>query len=125
MRISMTRDLLRAALEGSLDGAAYTLHPLFGVLVPEYCPRVPPRLLDPRGTWADPAAYDERAAGLAHRFSAHFERFAGRVAPAFTAACPRTNGPRRAATGADRCSSQGRGADGRNWRGDERARAHP
>ena len=90
MRISMTRDLLRAALEGSLGGAAYTLHPLFGVLVPEHCPRVPPRLLDPRGTWADPAAYDERAAGLAHRFSAHFEHFAGRVAPAFTAACPRT-----------------------------------
>ncbi len=89
MRISLTRNLLKAALEGALDGVPTTPHPVFGVLVPEHCPKVPSRLLDPRATWPDQAAYDARAAELAQRFRANFERFAGRVSPGVAAAGPR------------------------------------
>ena len=81
MRISLTRNLLKAALEGALDDVPMTPHPVFGVLVPAHCPKVPARLLDPRSTWSDAEDYDAAAAKLARLFAANFERFAGRVSP--------------------------------------------
>ena len=42
--------------------------PVFGVLVPQTCPGVPPELLHPRDTWKDPAAYDQRSRQLASLF---------------------------------------------------------
>ncbi len=90
MRISLTRNLLKAALEGALDDVPCAPHPVFGVLVPKHCPKVPSRLLDPRSTWPDPAEYDARAAALAQRFAANFERFSNRVPAAVAAAGPRT-----------------------------------
>ena len=93
MRISLTRNLLKAALEGALDDVPCAPHPVFGVLVPAHCPKVPPRLLDPRSTWADPAAYDERAAALAKRFAANFARFRDRVPAAVAAAVDRPRRP--------------------------------
>ena len=86
MRISLTRNLLKAALNGSLEHTPLTPHPVFGVLVPEHCPHVPPRLLDPRSTWADGEAYDRQAAALAQHFAANFAQFEGRVPPAVAAA---------------------------------------
>ena len=89
MRISLTRNLLKAALEGALDDVPMTPHPVFGVLVPEHCPKVPARLLDPRSTWKSAEDYDAAAAKLARRFTENFERFAGRVSPDVAAAGPR------------------------------------
>jgi phosphoenolpyruvate carboxykinase (ATP) len=68
MPIVATRALLRAALEGDLEGAEYRTDELFGVEVPLEVPHVDPRLLDPRSTWRDPAAYDARARELATKF---------------------------------------------------------
>ena len=90
MPIEITRNLLKAALEGSLDGVPMTPHPVFGVDVPSACPGVPDELLDARSTWADPVDYDLRAATLARQFAANFEAFAGRVSPEIAAAGPRT-----------------------------------
>lgn len=89
MPIAMTRSLLRAALEGSLDDVPRSPHPVFGVEVPESCPGVAAELLDARCSWADPADYDARAARLAEQFAANFEQFAARVSPAIAAAGPR------------------------------------
>jgi len=89
MRISLTRNLLKAALEGSLDRVEETPHPIFGVLVPTHCPRVPAKLLDPRSTWADPTEYDARATEVARLFAADFQRYAERVPPEVAAAGPR------------------------------------
>ena len=36
-------------------------------------------MLDPRATWADPAAYDAAAARLAQMFADNFERYASDV----------------------------------------------
>jgi phosphoenolpyruvate carboxykinase (ATP) len=47
-------------------------------------------LLDPRATWADPAAYDAKAAELAGMFRENFERrFAEQADPAVAGAGPR------------------------------------
>ncbi|HEY0109111.1 MAG TPA: phosphoenolpyruvate carboxykinase (ATP), partial [Fibrella sp.] len=71
-RISLayTRALIRAALSGALnpDQIPHQTHPVFGLSMPTTCPNVPDRLLDPRQTWADGAAYDEKATYLQQLF---------------------------------------------------------
>lgn len=69
MSIATTRALLCAALSGRLDAMPFRTEPHFGLAAPTACPGVDPPLLDPRATWADPAAYDV-AAAVAARFSA-------------------------------------------------------
>ncbi|HWQ23466.1 MAG TPA: phosphoenolpyruvate carboxykinase (ATP) [Gaiellaceae bacterium] len=88
MPIQVTRALLHAALSGALEGIEYRQDPVFGVLVPVAAPGVEPRLLDPRSTWRDPAAYDARARELAQMFRDNFARFEG-VAPGVAAGGPR------------------------------------
>ncbi|MEP7118408.1 MAG: phosphoenolpyruvate carboxykinase (ATP), partial [Acidobacteriota bacterium] len=89
MKIAYTRAMIRAALAGDLDHVAYTRHAVFNVDVPTSCPGVPAQVLDPRGTWADGAAYDAQAAKLAKMFVANFTTFAGDVAADVVAAGPR------------------------------------
>ncbi|HUU34751.1 MAG TPA: phosphoenolpyruvate carboxykinase, partial [Vicinamibacterales bacterium] len=89
MKISHTRAMIRAALAGALDEAVYVRHPVFNVEVPTSCPGVPDGVLDPRSTWADPAAYDAQATKLARMFVDNFKTFAGDVDAAVVAAGPR------------------------------------
>jgi phosphoenolpyruvate carboxykinase (ATP) len=90
MPIRATRALLSAALSGALGEVAYRTDPVFGFEVPVAVPGVEPALLDPRGTWANPSAYDVKARELAGLFRENFEsRFAAAVDPAIAAAGPR------------------------------------
>ena len=56
---------------------------------PEDMPDIPTEILDPRGTWADPDAYDRRAAELARMFEANFAQYADGVSEAIRSAGPR------------------------------------
>ncbi len=69
MPIAATRAIVRAALSGALDGAEMRTDPNFGFAVPVAVPGVDAALLDPRGTWADGAAYDAKAADLAAKIT--------------------------------------------------------
>ena len=62
--------------------------PVFGLSVPTSVQGCPDQVLDPRGTWADGAAYDEAAAKLAGMFKANFEQFADQVSDEIRAAGP-------------------------------------
>jgi phosphoenolpyruvate carboxykinase (ATP) len=75
MPIAATRALLRAALNGGLENVEYREDPIFGFDVPVEVPGVDSKLLNPRSTWSDPAAYDEKATYLAQRFKENFEKF--------------------------------------------------
>ncbi len=88
MPIAATRALLHAALAGELAGVEYRKDPVFGFDVPVAAPGVQEGLLNPRLTWADPTAYDEKARELAEMFRENFERFQD-VSPAVAAAGPR------------------------------------
>ena len=88
MPIAATRTLLDAALSGELDRVKYRVDPTFGLEVPVAVPGVDSGLLDPRSTWADPVAYDAKAAELAGMFRTNFEKF-GDVDDRIAAAGPR------------------------------------
>jgi len=78
MDIHLSRALLRAVMSGELDAANFKEDPVFHVMVPTNCPGIPDqKVLDPKNTWTDKAAYDERAKKLASQFSAHFDKAYG------------------------------------------------
>lgn len=75
MSLPITRALLHAALSGALDHAEYRTDPVFRLTVPNACPGVESKLLDPRVTWANPSMYDRTVRDLAARFRKNFEKF--------------------------------------------------
>ena len=75
MKLSYTRAMITAALEGKLNNAVYHAHPVFKVQIPGSCPGVPYQILDPRLTWKDKKAYDQKAAFLAKAFNDNFKKF--------------------------------------------------
>ena len=89
MKLSHTRAMVRAALEGSLDDVAMRVDPVFGLSVPTRVAGVPDAVLDARGTWSDAAAYDAQAARLAGMFRQNIEKFGAAVGDAIRAAGPR------------------------------------
>ncbi len=88
MPIAATRALLTAALDGSLLAAQYRTDPWFDLAVPASVPNVDAALLDPRATWADPAAYDAQAANLLAMFTDNFTQYVDGLDPVICAAAP-------------------------------------
>ncbi|MCB1723130.1 MAG: phosphoenolpyruvate carboxykinase (ATP) [Chromatiaceae bacterium] len=88
IEIPFTRAMVNAALDGALVDVETRTDPVFGFEVPLSCPGVPDALLDPRASWQDPAAYDERAAALARMFDDNFRKFADDVPESIKAAGP-------------------------------------
>ena len=86
--LAHTRVLVNAILSGQLDGGEMRTDPVFGFEVPWVCPGVPAELLDPRGTWADQAAYDAQANRLAGLFRDNFSPLADCLDPQVRAAGP-------------------------------------
>jgi phosphoenolpyruvate carboxykinase (ATP) len=91
MDISLTREIVESALNGSLAKVEYSTDPVFHLDIPKSCPGVPdPAVLNPRNTWSDKAAYDERANKLAAEFAAQFDKAYGKKAidPSVARECP-------------------------------------
>jgi len=79
MNLPYTRAMITAALEGKLDHVSYEAHEVFGMMIPTTCPDVPADILNPRNTWADKNAYDNKAVELAKQFVKNFEKYAAGV----------------------------------------------
>jgi len=78
MDISLTREIVESALNGSLAKVECVYDPVFHLDVPTSCPGVPdPTVLNPRNTWSDKTAYEERAKKLAAEFCAQFDKAYG------------------------------------------------
>ncbi|MCD6291611.1 MAG: phosphoenolpyruvate carboxykinase [Anaerolineae bacterium] len=88
MPITHTRAMVRAALSGALNDVPLQREPVFGLYVPTTCPGVPSEVLNVRGTWKDPAAYDEQARKLARMFHENFAIFEKEVSEEVRAAGP-------------------------------------
>ncbi|MCD4650542.1 MAG: phosphoenolpyruvate carboxykinase (ATP) [Candidatus Cloacimonetes bacterium] len=78
MDITLTRQLVNAALSGLMKNCTYYEDTLFHVLVPESIPGVPGKILNARNTWDNPQAYDKKAKALAKDFSRHYNKAYGK-----------------------------------------------
>ena len=90
MKLAYTRAMVRAALAGELDRVPTMRHEVFQLEVPKSVPGVSSDVMNPRATWADPAAYDTQARKLAEMFVKNFEQFAEHVDASVRQAGPRT-----------------------------------
>jgi phosphoenolpyruvate carboxykinase (ATP) len=88
MKLSYTRAMITAALRGELNGVGFENHPVFGLSMPSTCPNVPVEILNPRNTWADKAAYDQKANHLAELFVKNFAQYADGVTAEILSAAP-------------------------------------
>ena len=68
MSIAHTRAIVGAVVEGRLRDAPTHVEPIFGLHIPDQVPGVPSEVLDPRGSWSDPEAYDRQALKLRRLF---------------------------------------------------------
>ena len=75
MKLKYTRAMIAAAINGELDNVHYQEHPVFNLQMPVNCPNVPDNVLNPRNTWTDREAYDDKANNLALAFVKNFERY--------------------------------------------------
>ena len=75
MKLSYTRAMITAALNGSLADQQFVKQDIFGLNIPTSCPNVPDELLNPRNTWTDKDAYDKKASELAQAFVENFAKF--------------------------------------------------
>ncbi|MBE6939495.1 MAG: phosphoenolpyruvate carboxykinase (ATP) [Ruminococcaceae bacterium] len=75
MKLSYTRAMITAALNGQLEQAEFVTDPYFGVAVPTSCEGVPADLLIPANTWEDKAAYAQKAQELAKSFVENFKKY--------------------------------------------------
>jgi len=89
MKLSYTRTMVRAALNGSLAHATFDTDPIFGLHLPHAIDGVPSEVLDPRRTWADGSAYDAQASKLAGMFRDNITKFGAAVSPAILGAGPK------------------------------------
>lgn len=74
MKLSVTRALLNAALNGELDNVETEVQPILNLKMPKSCPGVDSNILNPRNTWEDKAAYDATATKLRDMFRDNFDR---------------------------------------------------
>jgi phosphoenolpyruvate carboxykinase (ATP) len=88
MKLSYTRAMITAALNGELDNVETVRDCMFGFAIPTEVPGVPGYLLQPRNTWLDKAAYDEKAKYLAGLFVENFKKYASGVSQEILAAAP-------------------------------------
>ncbi len=91
-RISIrdTRGIIDAILDGSIEKAPTKMIPYFNFEVPTALPGVDPNILDPRDTYADKNAWEEKAKDLSSRFIKNFEKFTTNAAgKALVAAGPK------------------------------------
>ncbi len=76
MKLSFTRAMITAALNGELDKVEFEKMPVFGLAMPKKCSGVPSEILNPRNTWADKSEYDAKMNTLASSFVQNFAQYA-------------------------------------------------
>ena len=90
-RISLkyTRAIIDAIHNGKLSTMDYVTDPIFGLHSPKACPGVPGKILQPKGTWNDPQAYQSTAMLLAQKFQDNFKLYQDEASPEVIAAGPK------------------------------------
>jgi phosphoenolpyruvate carboxykinase (ATP) len=89
IKLGYTRAIIDAIHDGVLSRVPAVPDSRWNLEIPSSCPGVHRELLQPRGTWADPEAYDRRADQLAAQFRDNFAKYADLAPEAVRKAGPR------------------------------------
>jgi len=89
MDIKVTRAVLDAIHDGKLENVEYKSLPYFNVQVPQACPGVDQRILNPVATWSDKNEYDKTLRFLAQKFQENFKNYEDGAAPEIKNAGPK------------------------------------
>jgi phosphoenolpyruvate carboxykinase (ATP) len=89
IKLKYTRAIIDAIHSGALLAAPTQIDPVFGLAVPTACPDVPSEMLQPRNTWADKAAYDEKARKVASLFRENFKKYEAQASAEVRAGGPK------------------------------------
>jgi phosphoenolpyruvate carboxykinase (ATP) len=88
MSLKITRGILDAIHSGALEKAKFHKMPIFGVQIPESCPGVDNKILDPINTWANKDEYNKTLKFLGEKFIKNFKNYEDQADPAI-----KTGGP--------------------------------
>ncbi|HRH11094.1 MAG TPA: phosphoenolpyruvate carboxykinase (ATP) [Bacteroidia bacterium] len=89
IKLSYTRALITAALNGEFDKAEFGTTPYFKLAFPKACTGVPSEILEPANAWKDKAAFNQTAQNLAASFIKNFEQYASAANAEIMAASPK------------------------------------
>lgn len=76
-RISLpvTRQIIHATLDGSIDSSTFEADPYFGIMVPQRLGDIDPDILVPAKAWKDQNEYNNIAKKLVKKFQKNFEQY--------------------------------------------------
>ncbi|MGI6395413.1 MAG: phosphoenolpyruvate carboxykinase (ATP) [bacterium] len=88
--INITRKIVSACLNGSLEKVKYVEEHRFHLEIPEFCPGVDSKILNPVNTWENKGSFHSRAEKLAEEFSNQFDAAYGtrNIPEAVKSQCP-------------------------------------
>ncbi len=89
IKLSYTRAMISAALDGSLERMEMETEPVFNLSMPKQCPGVPSEILNPINTWKDKKAFGEKVNFVANLFVRNFGKYSAEISPEILAAAPK------------------------------------
>jgi phosphoenolpyruvate carboxykinase (ATP) len=93
IKLSNTRAMITAALDGNLNDVRYKKHDIFNLAMPMSCPGLSDQnILNPVQTWADTEAYKSKAITLAQSFHRNFMKYADQASAEILAGGPQKFG---------------------------------
>jgi phosphoenolpyruvate carboxykinase (ATP) len=88
MSLKDTRQMIQAALDGSLKKGDFENFEVFNFQVPTHIDGIDQKILQPKNTWKDPTSYDKALKDLAKLFINNFKQFEAGVNSEIKAAAP-------------------------------------
>ena len=88
INLPITRAIINAVLEGKLDNVAFEQTDIFNLAVPVSCEGVPSHILNPKNTWTNKEAYEDKATFLANLFVENFYKYSSEASAELLAAAP-------------------------------------
>ncbi|MEJ7604406.1 MAG: phosphoenolpyruvate carboxykinase (ATP), partial [Kofleriaceae bacterium] len=89
IKLKYTRAIIDAIHSGTLGAVPTVEDAVFGFAVPTSCAEVPAEILVPRNTWADKAAYDDKAKKVGLLFKENFKKYEGQASAEVRAGGPK------------------------------------
>ncbi len=75
MSLKITRRIIDAIFDGTLENAAFETFPIFGFEVPKEVSGIESTILNPRNTWTNKEEYDKNLEKLAQMFIKNFDKY--------------------------------------------------